>query len=182
MQTTGAIEREESPVSLWWEKQNWGERLLAFVWCLVSQRILSNLQYLRCVGINKILGTWQALIPASLKPVSTKDRQAWKLLRHPRGAVHAAFQCNRWAAVYHRALISPNLYKNRTNNAHFLPEQWDRMKNPYYVQHPYVSFLNSYFLSKAGLWATTLCCLVCLSALPGAVSWPRLDRWLWGSE
>lgn len=46
------------------------------VWTLVSQRVLSNLQYVLCVEMNKIPGTWQVLILASLKPVSTKDRQA----------------------------------------------------------------------------------------------------------
>lgn len=139
------------------------------------------------VGMNKILGTQQALTPAPLKPVSTKHRQAWKLLTHPCDAVHAAFQCNSWAEVYHRALISPSLHKNRRNNAPSLPECWDRMRNPYYIQHPYISFLNSYFLSKAGLWATWLHwdhypVLPFPSAPAAVVSWLRLERWLWGSE
>lgn len=121
----------------------------------MSQRVFSNLQYLLSRGMNKILGTWKALIPTSLTPVSTKDRQAWNLLRHPCGAVHAAFQCNSWAALYHRALISPSLYKNRTNKAPVSARAMRQNEEPL-PRSALLCFFLKQLLLQAGLWTPQL--------------------------
>lgn len=157
-------------------------------WCLVSQRVPSNPALCRGEQNPVYLASTHTNISNTSqhkgqgRPGNCSDIHVVQFMQHSNAI--AGQHC------YHRALISPSLYKTRTNNAPILPELWDRMKNPYYVQHPYVSFLNTYFLGKADLWATQLywdhslmlpCLSVCLLYQP-LFSWLRLHRWLWGSE